>query len=94
MTTTASGRAIMEGATAIMAGDGIITDAMTGPAIAVMFDGIITDAMTGMAIAVMFAMTTAGITTSLRFDRTSKIFAMRAMKSNKASGICAVITRS
>ena len=66
--------AIMEGATAIMDGDGIIVGVMTAMAIAVMLDGIVTDAMTGIAIAVMFAMTTAGTITSQRFDRTSKIF--------------------
>src|SRR5262249_62192391 len=57
-------------------------------------EGITAGGMTGMTIGAMFVMTTGGITTSRRFDRISKIFAMHAMKSTKAAKSCAGIIRS
>ncbi len=42
--------------------------------------------MTGTATDVMFIVITVGIITSRRFGRISKVFAMRAMKSNKIAG--------
>ena len=43
---------------------------------------------------VMFVMITVAIIIRRRFDRISKIFAMREMKSNKVARSCAGITRS
>ncbi len=57
-------------------------------------DGIITADIPSMTIDVMFVMTTVATITSRRFDRISKTFAMREMKSNKAARSCAGITRS
>jgi hypothetical protein len=102
----ASGRAIMGDGTAITDADGIITGDMTDITTGVMFvmitvamatmdeDGIITDDMTGITIGVMFVMITVDIIINPRFDRISKMFAMRAMKSNKIARSCAGIIRS
>jgi len=57
-------------------------------------DGIITGDMTGMTTGVMFVMITVDIIISRRFDRISKTFAMREMKSNKIARSCAGIIRS
>ena len=105
-TTTATGRAITGGGTAITDEDAISTDDMTSITTGVMFvmitvamatmggGGIVMNDMTGITIGVMFVMTTVGIITSPRFDRISKMFAMRAMKSNKIARSCAGIIRS
>jgi hypothetical protein len=79
---------INSGETIIRANGAIRRDGM---AIA---DEITTDDMTGITIGVMFVMTTAGTTTSRRFDRISKAFAMHAMKSDKAAGSYAGIIRN
>src|SRR5215813_8130679 len=69
--------------------------AITGDGTATTADeGITADDMTGITIGVMFVMTTGGTITSRRFARISKIFAMHAMKSNRAAGSCAGIIRS
>jgi hypothetical protein len=57
-------------------------------------DGTITEDMTGITTGVMFVMITVATIISRRFGRTSKIFAMREMKSNKIAGNCAGIFKS
>ena len=105
-TSTATGRAITGSGTAITDEDGISTDDMTSITTGVMFvmitvamatmggGGIVMNDMTGITIGVMFVMTTVGIIISPRFDRISKIFAMREMKSNRIARSCAGIIRS
>jgi hypothetical protein len=104
--------AITRDGTAIVDGDGIITEDMTDITTAVMFvmttvattmmgdgtaitdeDGTITEDMTGIT-GVMFVMITVATIINRRFGRTSKIFAMREMKSNKVAGSCGRITRN
>jgi hypothetical protein len=105
--------AITRDGTAIVDGDGIITEDMKDITTAVMFvmitvattmmgdgtaitdeDGTITEDMTGITTGVMFVMITVATIISRRFGRTSKIFAMREMKSNKVAGSCEGITKN
>jgi hypothetical protein len=99
--------------TAIVDGEGIITEDMTDITTAVMFvmitvattmmgdgtaitdeDGTITDDMTDITTGVMFVMITVATIISRRFGRTSKIFAMREMKSYKVAGSYGGITKN
>jgi hypothetical protein len=57
-------------------------------------DEIITDDMKGIITDAMFVMTTGATIISRRFDRISRIFAMREMKSAKGARSCAVIIKS
>jgi hypothetical protein len=75
---------IMTSGRAITGGGTAITDE----------DGIIADAMTSITTGAMFVMTTGATIIRRRFDRISKIFAMRAMRSNRDARSCAGITRS
>jgi hypothetical protein len=55
---------------------------------------VITNTTRSIVTGVMFIMITVGTITSPRFDRFSKTFAMREMKSNKITGNCAGIIKS
>ena len=57
-------------------------------------DGTITEDMTGITTGVMFVMITVATIIRRKSDRTSKIFAMREMKSAKVAGSCGGITRN
>jgi hypothetical protein len=57
-------------------------------------DEIITDDMKGITTDAMFVMTTGATIIRRRFDRISKTFAMREMKSAKIAGSCAGIIKS
>ena len=69
---------------ATMGGDMGITDG----------DEIITDDMKGITTDAMFVMTTGATIIRRRFDRISKMFAVREMKSAKGARSCAGITES
>ena len=88
--------------------DGIITADIPGMTTDVMLDGAITrggtaitdevgtitEDMTGITTGVMFVMITVATIISRKSGRTSKIFAIREMKSYKVAGSCGRITRN
>jgi hypothetical protein len=100
--------AITRDGTAIVDEHGIITADIPSMTIDVMVDGAITrdgtaitdevgtitEDMTGITTGVMFVMTTVATIISRRFDRISKIFAMREMKSVRIAGSCGGIIKS
>ena len=55
---------------------------------------VMMDGMTSSTTGAMFVMTTGATIINRRFDRTSKIFAMREMKSNRDARSCAGIIKS
>ena len=82
---------IINSGEAIIRANGAITRVVTA---IVDEDEMITDDIAGSITGVTFVMTTAGTIISQRFDRTSKTFAMREMKSAKIAGSCAGIIKS